>query len=153
MNKKKSFLITQNVDNLHQNSGVDEKQISELHGNATFAKCLECHMRYELEELKIKFIKSKEPPLCKKCNGIIKTATISFGQAMPEKEMQIAQKQAIEADLFICAGTSLAVFPAADIPILAKETGAQLVIINNEPTQMDHYADLVINRDLSLIHI
>jgi NAD-dependent deacetylase len=149
MNKKKSFLITQNVDNLHQNSGVDEKQISELHGNATFAKCLECHMRYELEDLKTKFMKSKEPPLCKKCNGIIKTATISFGQAMPEKEMQIAQQQAIEADLFICVGTSLAVFPAADIPILAKETGAQLVIINNEPTQMDHFADLVINRDIS----
>ena len=94
-------------------------------------------------------MKTKEPPLCKKCNGIIKTATISFGQAMPEKEMQIAQKQAIEADLLICVGTSLAVFPAADIPILAKETGAQLVIINNEPTQMDHYADLVINRDIS----
>jgi NAD-dependent deacetylase len=149
MNKKKSFLITQNVDNLHQNSGVDEKQISELHGNATFAKCLECHMRYELEDLKTKFMKSKEPPLCEKCNGIIKTATISFGQAMPEKEMQIAQQQAIEADLFICVGTSLAVFPAADIPILAKETGAQLVIINNEPTQMDHFADLVINRDIS----
>ena len=67
MNKKKSFLITQNVDNLHQTSGIDEEQISELHGNATFAKCLECHMRYELEDLKTKFMKSKEPPLCKKC--------------------------------------------------------------------------------------
>tara|TARA_B100001758_G_scaffold241215_1_gene247787 strand:- start:495 stop:1226 length:732 start_codon:yes stop_codon:yes gene_type:complete len=149
MNKKKSFLITQNVDNLHQDSGVDEKQISELHGNATFAKCLECHMRYELEDLKIKFMESKEPPLCQKCDGIIKTATISFGQAMPEEEMQIAQRKAIESDLFICIGTSLAVFPAADIPILAKETGAQLVIINNEPTQMDQFADLVINRDIS----
>ena len=94
-------------------------------------------------------MKTKEPPLCKKCNGIVKTATISFGQAMPEEEMQISQRKAIEADLFICVGTSLAVFPAADIPILAKETGAQLVIINNEPTQMDHFADLVINRDIS----
>jgi NAD-dependent deacetylase len=68
---------------------------------------------------------------------------------MPEEEMQISQREAIKSDLFICVGTSLAVFPAADIPILAKETGAQLVIINNELTQMDHLADLVINRDIS----
>ena len=149
MKKKNSFLITQNVDNLHQNSGVDEKKISELHGNATFAKCLDCYRRYELEDLKIEFLKTKEPPICLECQGIIKTATISFGQAMPEEEMQIAQTEAIKSDLFICVGTSLAVFPAADIPILAKKTGAQLVIINNEHTQMDHLADLVINRDIS----
>ena len=87
--------------------------------------------------------------MCSECGGILKTATISFGQAMPEKEMQISQKKAIESDLFICIGTSLAVFPAADLPLLAKETGATLVILNNEPTQMDQYADLVINRDIS----
>lgn len=147
--EKDGFLITQNVDNLHQDSGVSEKKISELHGNATYAKCLECNLRYELKSLKVEFIKSKEPPLCKECNGIIKTATISFGQAMPEEEMQIAQREAIRSDLFICVGTSLAVFPAADIPILAKETGAQLVIVNNEATQMDSFADLVINQDIS----
>ena len=149
MNIKESFLITQNVDNLHQDSGVDEKKISELHGNATFAKCLDCYKRYELEDLKLEFLRTKEPPVCKECKGFIKTATISFGQAMPEEEMQSAQIEAIKSDLFICAGTSLAVFPAADIPLLAKETGAQLIIINNEPTQMDHLADLVINQDIS----
>tara|TARA_B100001057_G_scaffold394219_1_gene403347 strand:- start:125 stop:856 length:732 start_codon:yes stop_codon:yes gene_type:complete len=149
MNRKGSFLITQNVDNLHQNSGVDESSISELHGNATYAKCLECKKRYELNDLKAEFLKTKEPPLCSECDGIIKTATISFGQSMPEEEMQISQRKAIESDLFICVGTSLAVFPAAEIPILAKETGAQLVIVNNEPTQMDHLADLVINNDIS----
>ena len=151
MNRKDSFLITQNVDNLHQDSGIDEDKISELHGNATYAKCLKCKKRYELDDLKAKFLRTKEPPLCSECDGIIKTATISFGQAMPEEEMQISQRKAIESDLFICVGTSLAVFPAADIPILAKETGAQLVIVNNEPTQMDQIADLVINNDISKV--
>ena len=149
MNKKDSFLITQNVDNLHQDSGVPDEKISELHGNATYAKCLDCQIRYELPHLKSKFLKTNEPPLCSECGGIIKTATISFGQSMPENEMIISQKEAIKCDLFVCIGTSLAVFPAADIPILAKETGSKLVIINNEPTQMDHIADLVINKDIS----
>ena len=149
MDLKDSFLITQNVDNLHQESGIEDEKISELHGNATFARCLDCHKRYELKELKSEFLLTGEPPLCQECSGIIKTATVSFGQAMPEEEMQICQTEAIKSDLFICVGTSLAVFPAADIPILAKETGAILVIINNEPTQMDHIADLVINRDIS----
>ena len=147
--KDLSHLITQNVDNLHQESGIDDEQITELHGNATYAKCLDCQIRYELNQLKESFLKTKEPPLCIECNGIIKTATISFGQAMPEREMQISQRKAIESDLFICIGTSLAVFPAADLPLLAKESGATLVILNNEPTQMDVYADLVINRDIS----
>tara|TARA_B100001029_G_scaffold13359_1_gene8975 strand:+ start:14185 stop:14916 length:732 start_codon:yes stop_codon:yes gene_type:complete len=147
--KDLSHLITQNVDNLHQESGIDDEQITELHGNATYAKCLDCQIRYELNQLKESFLETKEPPLCIECNGIIKTATISFGQAMPEEEMVIAQKKSINCDLFLCIGTSLAVFPAADLPVLAKETGSKLVIINNEPTQMDHLADLVINRDIS----
>ena len=149
--KKKSLshLITQNVDNLHQESGVGDDRITELHGNATYAKCLDCQLRYDLAELKESFLRTKEPPQCSECNVLIKTATISFGQAMPEEEMVIAQKKSISCDLFICIGTSLAVFPAAYLPVLAKETGSKLVIINNEPTQMDHIADLVINRDIS----
>ena len=147
--KNLSHLITQNVDNLHQESGVSESQITELHGNATYAKCLDCQLRYDLSELKESFLSTKKPPQCSACNGLIKTATISFGQPMPEEEMVVAQKKSISCDLFICIGTSLAVFPAADLPVLAKETGSQLVIINNEPTQMDHLADLVINRDIS----
>ena len=149
--KKKdlSHLITQNVDNLHQESGVSDSQITELHGNATYAKCLDCQLRYDLTELKESFLNTKLPPLCRECDGLIKTATISFGQPMPEEEMVLAQKKSISSDLFICIGTSLAVFPAADLPVLAKETGSQLIIINNEPTQMDHIADLVINRDIS----
>ena len=147
--KELSHLITQNVDNLHQESGLSDSQITELHGNATYAKCLDCQLRYDLAKLKETFLSTKEPPLCSSCNGLIKTATISFGQPMPEEEMVVAQRKSINCDLFICIGTSLAVFPAADLPVLAKETGSQLVIINNEPTQMDHIADLVINRDIS----
>ncbi len=150
MNRRaEAHLITQNVDNLHQNSGIDDSKITELHGNATYAKCLNCLKRYELDLLKKEFLATKEPPVCNECDGIIKTATVSFGQAMPEEEMITAQKVSIQSDLFICLGSSLAVFPAADLPLLAKETGANLVIINNEPTQMDHLSDLVINRDIS----
>ena len=94
-------------------------------------------------------MRTREPPVCNECKGVIKTATVSFGQAMPEEEMITAQRVSIKSDLFICLGTSLAVFPAADLPLLAKETGANLVIVNNEPTQMDHLSDLVINRDIS----
>ena len=147
--KEDTHLITQNVDNLHQDSGIDDSKITELHGNATYAKCLDCSKKYELNPLKEDFLTTKEPPSCTICGGIIKTATISFGQAMPEEEMITAQRVSIKSDLFICLGSSLAVFPAADLPLLAKETGANLVIINNEPTQMDHLSDLVINRDIS----
>ena len=147
--KEETHLITQNVDNLHQDSGIDNSKITELHGNATYAKCLDCSKKYELTSLKEDFLLTKEPPICSECKGFIKTATISFGQAMPEEEMITAQRVSIKSDLFICLGTSLAVFPAADLPLLAKETGANLVIVNNEPTQMDHLSDLVINRDIS----
>ena len=147
--KEGAHLITQNVDNLHQDSGIDNSKITELHGNATYAKCLDCSKRYELDALKKEFLKTKEPPTCNECGGIIKTATISFGQAMPEEEMITAQRVSIQSDLFICLGSSLAVFPAADLPLLAKETSANLIIVNNEPTQMDHLSDLVINRDIS----
>ena len=147
--KEGAHLITQNVDNLHQDSGIDDSKITELHGNATYAKCLDCLKRYELDALKKEFLETKEPPTCNECSGIIKTATISFGQAMPQEEMITAQRVSIQSDLFICLGSSLAVFPAADLPLLAKETNANLVIVNNEPTQMDHLSDLVINRDIS----
>jgi len=146
--KQKAHLITQNVDNLHQDSGVDNSRITELHGNATYAKCLECHLRYELDVLRDNFLKNKIPPICDICGGFIKTATISFGQPMPEEEMRIAQEKTLTCDLFISIGTSLLVFPAAGFPQLAKEVGAKLVIINNQPTDFDHIADLVISEQI-----
>ena len=146
--KQKAHLITQNVDNLHQDSGVDNSRITELHGNATYAKCLECHLRYELDVLRDNFLKNKIPPICDICGGFIKTATISFGQPMPEEEMRIAQEKTLTCDLFISIGTSLLVFPAAGFPQLAKEVGAKLVIINNQPTDFDHIADLVLSEQI-----
>ena len=147
--KNGSHLITQNIDNLHQDSGVSSRQITEIHGNASYAKCLSCQKRYELASLKKYFIKQGIVPNCMVCGGLIKTATISFGQPMPEEEMRISYQKIISCELFISIGTSLQVYPAAGLPKLAKENGANLVIINNEPTPLDHLADLVIHDQIS----
>ncbi len=147
--KNQGHCITQNVDNLHQNSGLSDDQVTEVHGNATYAICLDCKKRYELMRIHEDFKKTNEPPKCNECNGLIKTATISFGQPMPELEMDRAQQEALKADLFIVAGSSLVVFPAASIPLIAKKNGSKLIIINNETTDFDQIADLVINESIS----
>ena len=147
--KKKGHCITQNIDNLHQAGGLNDEQVTEIHGNATYAVCLDCSKKYELSDIHAQFISSKKSPTCDVCAGPIKTATISFGQPMPELEMERAQIEAESSDLFIVAGSSLVVFPAATIPLYAKEKGAKLIIINNEPTEFDRFADLVINESIS----
>tara|TARA_B100000686_G_scaffold345035_1_gene428808 strand:- start:9002 stop:9748 length:747 start_codon:yes stop_codon:yes gene_type:complete len=149
---KISYVITQNIDNLHHDSGIPNNKIIELHGNGTYAKCLNCEKRYELNYIK-KFLEEdnnnyKYPPKCKECSGIIKSATISFGQPMPQKEMKIAEKESIDCDLFIAIGTSLKVYPAASLPIIAKNNGAELVIINREETELDSIANLVVNDEI-----
>ena len=149
INKNDSaHLITQNVDNLHQDAGVPQSKITEIHGNATYASCLDCRARYELEPIKKAFLDSGTMPSCKECGGLVKQATISFGQSMPELGMQIAQMKIVKCDLFITIGTSLVVYPVAGFPKLAKEIGAKLIIINNEPTDYDHMADLVIHQQI-----
>jgi NAD-dependent deacetylase len=140
-----SVVVTQNVDNLHQESGVPEEKIIELHGNSTYAKCLKCQNRVELDELQIEFEQSNTVGPCKRCGGIIKTATISFGQQMPELPMRRAQQETLACDLFLVLGSSLSVFPAADFPLRAKQNGAKLVIVNRDPTPLDEQADLVIH--------
>jgi NAD-dependent deacetylase len=142
---KAAVVITQNVDNLHQVSGVPEERIIELHGNATYATCLSCHRRYELVDIEAEFRAQGSVNPCGYCGGIIKTATISFGQSMPELPMQRAAEETLLCDLFIVLGSSLTVYPAADFPVRAKEAGAALVIVNRDPTPIDHIADLVIN--------
>ncbi len=149
---KLSYILTQNIDNLHQVSGVPSNKIIELHGNSTYAKCLNCNKRYELSYIK-QFLAKKDnnysiPPKCIDCDGIIKSATISFGQPMPVKEMQIAEKASIECDLFIAIGSSLKVYPAAGLPILAKKHGAKLIIINREATELDAISDKVLNKEI-----
>ena len=143
-----AYLITQNVDNLHQDAGVPDDKITELHGNASYASCLDCGIRSELRPIKKLFLENEVVPYCDSCGGIIKTATISFGQSMPEEGMQIAQRKTLGCDLFITIGTSLVVYPAAGFPKLAKEIGAKLIIINNEPTDLDPIADLVIHEQI-----
>jgi NAD-dependent deacetylase len=145
---KATAVITQNVDNLHQRSGVAPDQVIELHGNATYAKCLRCDMRYELEELRKLFSERRRVEPCSECGGIIKTATISFGQVMPEDAMRRAQEVTEECDLFVVIGSSLQVYPAAGFPQLAKQLGAGLVIVNREETPLDPLADLVLHEEI-----
>jgi NAD-dependent deacetylase len=141
-------VITQNVDNLHQDSGVPVDKVIELHGNASYAKCLECGERHELEELKDSFLKVGELPYCRRCGGLVKTATISFGQAMPVEPMARAEAATLACDLFLVLGSSLVVYPAAGFPLIAKRNGAALAIVNREPTDIDTYADLVLHDEI-----
>ena len=143
-----SHIITQNVDNLHQVSGVADDRVIELHGNAHYASCLDCRKRFELEDIKQAFLSDGSLPHCDSCNGIVKTATISFGQAMPQDQMARAEAATLDCDLFFAIGSSLTVYPAAGFPVIAKRNGAVLVIINNEATELDAIADLVVNQQI-----
>ncbi len=145
---KATHVITQNVDNLHQASGVPPAQVVELHGNASYAKCLECEERHELAELKDSFLKAGEIPYCRRCGGLVKTATISFGQAMPLGPMAQAEAATLACDAFLVLGSSLVVYPAAGFPLMAKQNGARLAIVNREPTELDGYADLVVHDEI-----
>jgi NAD-dependent deacetylase len=144
---KVASVITQNVDNLHQVSGVPENKIIELHGNATYAKCLKCHEHIELKVIEKEFRSTGTVAPCR-CGGLIKSATVSFGQTMPEEQMRRAALETELCDLFIVLGSSLVVFPAADFPPIAKRNGARLVIVNRDPTDLDDMADLVIHEGI-----
>jgi NAD-dependent protein deacetylase/lipoamidase len=141
-------LVTQNIDNLHQASGIPPNDIVELHGNTTYATCLECAERYELPWVREKFeAGGQRAPDCA-CGGYIKTATVSFGQAMPADAMRRAEQLTKACDLFLAVGSSLVVWPAAGFPLMAKRNGATLVIINREATEFDELADLVVRNDI-----
>jgi NAD-dependent deacetylase len=145
---KVTHVITQNIDDLHRISGIPANRVIELHGNGTFAKCLSCGQRHELDWVRSEIDKTGQPPTCVQCGGIVKSATISFGQAMPEDELARARAATYDSDLFLALGSSLQVYPAAALPILAKQSGATLVIINRDATELDSMADLVINEDI-----
>jgi len=141
-------LVTQNIDNLHQVSGIAADDVVELHGNTTYAVCLDCAKRYELDWVRDKFQRNgHHVPDCS-CGGYIKTATVSFGQAMPAQAMERAEELTRSSDLFLSIGSSLVVWPAAGFPLMAKQNGAALVILNREPTDFDDVADLVIRHDI-----
>jgi NAD-dependent deacetylase len=125
--------------------------VIELHGNASYATCLECGLRHELDALKTLWEATGDLPACRSCGGIVKTATISFGQAMPVAELRRAQEAARACDLMLVLGSSLVVQPAARIPLVAKQAGASLVIVNREATPLDGAADLVISGDVGAV--
>ena len=145
---KVSHVITQNIDGLHQASGLGPEQVIELHGNGTYAHCLECGRRHELDWVAGELEARSGAPDCLTCGGIVKTATISFGQAMPAEAMMRAEQATLGCDVFLAIGSSLVVYPAAGFPLMASRNGARVVIVNREPTELDGFAELVIHDDI-----
>ncbi|HEY4124502.1 MAG TPA: Sir2 family NAD-dependent protein deacetylase [Rhizomicrobium sp.] len=141
-------VITQNIDNLHQYSGVPAEQVIELHGNTRYAKCLRCGAHSPLEPIREYFEAHGDPPGCTSCGGLMKTATISFGEGMPRDQMARAERATKACDLFIVLGSSLQVQPAASFPVVAKKNRAKLVIINRDQTPLDRMADLLIQSEI-----
>jgi NAD-dependent deacetylase len=136
-------IITQNVDGLHSLSGVPDEKIVELHGTHRKIICLSCDRFYEPDEIMNALRGDFQSPRCEACGGILKTATVSFGQAMPQEAMRRAQEWTECAGVFVVMGSSLQVQPAASFPLIAKRNGALLAIINREPTPLDEDADYV----------
>ena len=134
-------LITQNVDGLHQLAGVSEGKIVELHGTDRKVTCLECGKEFEPNAIYERIVGNFQPPACDACGGYLKPATISFGQQMPARAMQCPQEWSETAKIFIVVGSSLVVQPAASFPVIAKQSGALLAIINREKTPLDSKAD------------
>ena len=137
-------LITQNIDGLHQLSGIPASRIIELHGSNAYITCLECGKRYEWEDVLPLLEKEGTCPQCDDCSGWLKPATISFGQAMPEKETKKGFLEASKADLLLVIGSSLQVYPAAAIPDETRQAGGFVGIINNEPPAQDFVANCVL---------
>lgn len=140
-------IVTQNIDGMHQAAGAQAERIIELHGNGGYATCLSCGARHELQDVRPRFEASGQAPECL-CGGPVKSATVSFGQPMPQEALGAARNASLDCDLFIAIGTSLVVYPAASLPMLAKENGAALVIVNGEATPLDAKADLVLRGDI-----
>ncbi len=141
---KLDCLITQNIDGLHQRSGLPAEKILELHGTTIWVSCLSCGKRYPRQEIYDRIVAGDKAPYCDVCGGIMKPATISFGQAMPERETREAERRSAQCDLFMVIGSSLVVYPAAHMPVIARQNNAKLIILNLMPTPHDDNADLVI---------
>jgi NAD-dependent deacetylase len=141
-------VITQNIDSLHQDSGLSPDEVIELHGNGTYAACLSCGRREELAVVRAAFEATGDAPPCPECGGLLKSATVSFGQPMPAEPMRRAQRLTLACDLFVAIGSSLVVFPAAGLPAAARRNGARLAILNRDATDLDAVADLVVRADI-----
>jgi NAD-dependent deacetylase len=142
-------IVTQNIDRLHHRAGNSPEKIIEIHGTAFLVSCLGCGKIYPRDEIEERIKLGEKVPNCEHCSGILKPATVSFGQAMPEDKMVEALCHAQTCDLCIVLGSSLVVYPAASIPETASGSGAKLIIINRDKTPLDHMADLVIPGSLA----
>lgn len=142
---KLDCLITQNIDGLHFKAGNSEKKVLELHGTAMHVTCLSCSKRYERDDIQTRVTAGQKAPRCDACGGLLKPATISFGQSMPERETAEAYRRSEACDLFMVIGSSLVVHPAAYMPVVAKQGRAKLVIINRDETACDSIADIIVN--------
>jgi len=136
-------LITQNIDGLHFKAGNSPERVIEIHGTVMYVLCLTCAKRYERDEIEARLAAGEKVPRCDDCGGLLKPATVAFGQPMPERETAEAFRRAAAAELFICIGSSLVVHPAAQLPVVAKDNGAFLAIINRDATTCDAIADIV----------
>jgi NAD-dependent deacetylase len=141
-------VVTQNVDGLHQESGIAADRVVEIHGNARHAVCTACGLRHEIAQCRAMLESTGKAPACEKCGGIVKSAVVMFGEAMPQDVFARAVDLARGCDLLLAIGTSLVVHPAAMLPIHALRAGAQLAILNREATEIDSLADLVIHDEI-----
>jgi NAD-dependent deacetylase len=139
-------VITQNIDGLHQVAG--SRNVLELHGTNRAVACLDCHARYEPDPLVEAFLRTGAVPDCPRCGGMLKHATVSFGQALPPAVLEEAERRSRECDLFLAIGSSLVVEPAAGLPRLAHAAGARLAIVNRDPTGQDGIADLLFRESI-----
>ena len=142
-------IVTQNIDHLHHKAGNSPEKIVELHGTAVTVSCLSCKKPYDRDDIQERIRSGIKAPTCDDCGGILKPDTVSFGQAMPEEEMNRAMTYARQSDLCIVLGSSLVVYPAASVPVQAVRNGAALMIINRDPTPHDAQADLVLHDSVS----
>jgi len=139
-------VITQNIDGFHQLAG--SKRVLELHGNTRRISCLSCGKQYTMDEV-YQQLETELPPPCGVCSGMLKPEVVFFGESLPPGVLSEAQAESSQCDLFMVIGSSLVVQPAASLPVVAKQTGAKLVIINKDPTPLDTYADLVFHNRAS----
>ncbi|MGE5841625.1 MAG: SIR2 family NAD-dependent protein deacylase [Deltaproteobacteria bacterium] len=148
---KLAGIVTQNIDNLHHKTGNKPEYIIEIHGNAFTVSCMSCGKKYDRGLIQERLLSGVKVPYCDDCSGILKPDTVSFGQSMPEDKMTKAYRLAEECDLCIVLGSSLVVYPAAYIPVHAVESGAKLMIINRDKTDLDSKAALVVHDSIGKV--
>jgi len=141
-------LITQNIDGLHQEAGNDPARVIELHGTNRKALCLDCQKSWPIAQIHESLAENDFDPRCDGCTGLVKPATISFGQAMPEGELLQAFTGAADCSLFLMIGSSLQVEPAASIPAMAHQEGAALIFMNRTETPLDHLAAIIFREEI-----